>query len=261
MSLTVPEVRARLQAADRNEFAALERSLAADTRKGVRSAIETARRRLQAEKAEEDRLKSLYAFERGLLPDGEGIVVGLDEVGRGAVAGPLAVGAVVLPKHPLIAGLNDSKQIKPERRSEIAAQIQQTALAWAVYYVSPSDIDRYGMTASLRRAFVGALAQVEEAGVTPDIVLIDGNPLRIDEREVNVVKGDAQCASIAAASIIAKVHRDALMVELSDQYQPYEFAVNKGYASPQHIEAIKSHGLSDIHRASFCKSFMQESLF
>ena len=261
MSMTVAEIRLLLQAADEREFAALERSLAADERKGVRQAVEVARRRIESEFAERARLESLYSFERSLLPEGGRIIVGLDEVGRGAVAGPLAVGAVVLPDESLIGGLNDSKQIKPEARVDIAAEIEKTALVWTVYYVPPADIDRDGMSRSLRRAFAGALAAIEGMGVVPDVVLVDGNPLNLDEREVNVVKGDAKCASIAAASIVAKVHRDALMTDMADDYPAYGFDENKGYASPQHIDAIKAVGISDVHRASFCKSFMQETLF
>ena len=261
MGMTVSEIRARLQVADANEFAVLERSLAADTRKGVRQAVEAARKRVAAKSAEAARLQSMYTFERAFLDGSRGLVVGLDEVGRGAVAGPLAVGAVVLPASPLVAGLDDSKRIKPLRRAEIAAEVENVAVAWSIEYVPPSDIDRYGMTASLRHAFAGALAQVEAAGVKPDVVLVDGNPLHIDEREVNVVKGDGKCASIAAASIVAKVHRDALMVELSSRYPGYALDVNKGYAAPQHVDAIRTLGISEIHRASFCRSFMQESLF
>lgn len=261
MVLTVPEIRAKLQTADEGEFAALERSLAADTRKGVKAALAVARRRLQAQRAERERLESLYSFERGLLHEGQRILVGLDEVGRGAVAGPLAVGAVVLPERPLVGGLNDSKQLTPEQRVAIAREIREVALCWAVHYISPADIDRDGMTVSIRRAFKGALAQVEDAGIRPDAVLVDGNPLHMDEREVNVVKGDAKCASIAAASIIAKVARDDLMRDYDADFPGYRFADNKGYGSPQHIEAIKDLGLSSLHRKSFCRSFMQESLF
>ena len=262
MLTTVAEIQTLLREADETELRALERSLAADTRKGVASALKAARKRVDAQLAEQARLDGLYAYERSLSKGGDAaVIVGMDEVGRGPLAGPLAVGAVVLPVMPQIAGLNDSKQVKPEKRELVAAEIEQTALAWTVEYVSPKDIDLDGMARSLRRAFAGALARIEAAGIVPDVVLIDGNPLHIDEREVNVVKGDAKCASIAAASILAKVHRDALMCDLAPDYPEYAFEENKGYSSPHHIEAIKAHGLTPIHRRSFCRSFMQETLF
>lgn len=262
MLTTVAEIRALLKEADESELAALERSLAADTRKGVREALNAARKRIDAVKQEQARVAALYEFERSLADSkDEPVIVGLDEVGRGSLAGPLAVGAVVLPATPHIDGLNDSKQVKPENRAHIADEIQSRALACAVQYVAPADIDRFGMSASLRQAFAGALSQIEAQGVIPDVVLVDGNPLHLDEREISVVKGDAKCASIAAASILAKASRDALMCELASQYPLYEFEENKGYSSPHHIKAIKSYGLSDVHRRSFCTSFLQESLF
>ena len=261
MTVTVADIQAKLRVADEADFAALERSLAADTRKGVRAALDVARRRIASEKAERARVDGLYEFDRSHLGEGQHIVVGLDEVGRGAVAGPLAVGAVVLPDEPQIAGLNDSKQLTPEQREEIASIVKERALAWAVEYVEPAFIDENGMAASLRKAFAGALKQVEDHGVRADVVLIDGNPLHIDDREANVVKGDATSASIAAASIVAKVTRDALMRDLGDEWPEYDFGGNKGYGSPQHVGAIKKHGLSPVHRRSFCRSFMQESLF
>lgn len=259
MGPTVAEVKEKLQHADAAEFAVLERSLVADTRKGVRSAVETARRRIAAELAEAQRLADMYSFQAEIA-DGK-LVVGLDEVGRGPLAGPLAVGAVVLPEQPHIAGLNDSKQVKPEHREEIAKRIKQVALAWTVQYIEPADIDANGMTASLVTAFRRAVGAIEAAGVVPEVVLLDGNPLHMDTREVNVVKGDGKCASIAAASIVAKVERDALMCNYAEQFPAYEFASNKGYASAAHIQAIKDHGLCPIHRVSFCHAFTQESLF
>ncbi len=259
MSLTVAEVRQRLQHADKAELSVLERQLAADTRKGVQTALASATRRIAAQEAELERLDSLYAYEREIACGK--LVVGLDEVGRGPVAGPLAVGAVVLPTEPHIAGLNDSKQVKPEDRERIAAEIKRVAIAWTVQYVEPADIDANGMTASLTTAFRRAIAAVEEAGVRPDVVLLDGNPLHLDERETNVVKGDGKCASIAAASIAAKVERDALMCEYAKEYPEYGFDSHKGYASASHIEAIKKYGLSPVHRVSFCHAFTQESLF
>lgn len=262
MGPTVADIKQRLHEADEREFAVLERSLVADTRKGVREAVERARQRLAAAAVERQRLASLYAYERSLAQGrGNEAIVGLDEVGRGPLAGPLAVGAVVLPPEPFIDGLNDSKQVKPEARERIAVQVKAVAVAWTVEYVEAADIDACGMTASLLLAFRRAVAHIEEAGVRPDVVLLDGNPMRLDEREVNVVKGDGKCASIAAASIVAKVERDALMCRYAEEYPEYGFDACKGYASAAHIEAIKRFGLTPIHRASFCTAFTQPTLF
>ena len=260
--LTVPEIKRRLQQAGPEEFAALERSLVADTRKGVASALETARRRIAAELAEEARLASLFDYERELAASrGARVIVGLDEVGRGPLAGPLAVGAVVLPEGARIEGLNDSKQLRHELREAIAEDIKAQALAWDVEYIQPAEIDAAGMTASLLLAFRRAVAAIEKKGVEVDLILLDGNPLKMDPRELNVVKGDAKCASIAAASILAKVERDALMVAYAQQYPAYGFESNKGYASKDHTDAIREHGLCPIHRVSFCTAFTQPTLF
>lgn len=117
------------------------------------------------------------------------------------------------------------------------------------------------MTVCLKRAFKNIVEQVEKDGIKIDVILLDGNPLSFDRREVNVIKGDAKCASIAAASIVAKVERDTYMENISDKYPEYNFAQNKGYGTAEHIDAIKRSGLSPVHRKSFCSSFMQMSLF
>lgn len=259
---TVEEIRAKLACANASTLPSLERSLASDTRKGVISALNAARKRIAKETAEQSRLEGLYTFQKDFANQaGASVVVGLDEVGRGSVAGPLAVGAVVLPEEPRIALLNDSKQLSPEQREEIAKEIKEVALAWTVQYIEPSYIDAHGMTASLIAAFRKAVKAIEDQGFAVDLILLDGNPLHFDKRERNIVKGDAKCASIAAASVVAKVERDALMVELSSQYPEYGWDQCKGYASASHIEAIKERGLTPLHRASFCQSFMQETLF
>ena len=262
MGPTVADIKQRLHEADEREFAVLERSLVADARKGVRDAVERARARLAAEAAERQRLAWLYAFERALAAGrGDGVIVGLDEVGRGPLAGPLAVGAVVLPSEPFIEGLNDSKQVRPEDREAIAGEVRRRARAWTVQYVEPADIDRVGMTAALRQAFAAAIAAVEAEGVAVDVVLLDGNPLHLDPREVNVVKGDGKCASIAAASLVAKVARDHVMEAYAEQYPGDGFESNKGYGSEGHMAAIRERWLCPIHRRSFCSFAAQESLF
>ena len=149
----------------------------------------------------------------------------------------------------------------PEKRERIAKEVKEIALAWDIEHIAPAFIDEHGMSASLRTAFARAVAAVEGRGFVLDCVLLDGNPLGIDSREHNVVKGDAKCASIAAASIIAKVERDALMCEYAEQFPGYGFESNKGYASAEHISAILELGLSPLHRASFCRAWTQESLF
>ena len=257
--LTISDIKERLQKVDQKNFDILERSLAADTRKGVQNALKATKARLETEHLEEMRLQKMYDFEHGLC-DG-GVCVGMDEVGRGPIAGPLAIGAVVLPPNPMIQKLNDSKKIKEALREEIALEIKKHALAWNVQYIEAEEIDAAGMSICLRMAFTRALQAIEAKGIPFDKVLVDGNPLGIDSREINVIKGDGCCASIAAASIVAKVERDHLMKEYARQFPQYGFDSCKGYASSEHIAALKKYGFSPIHRKSFCTNFFQETLF
>lgn len=263
MAQTLAEIRSALKDANRAEFNELSRVLAADERKGVKAALKSAERRLAAEEAEEARLHAMYAFQEEIARGG--IAVGLDEVGRGPVAGPLTVAAVVLPRDSLVEGVNDSKQLSSERREEIAIVVRRVAIAWDIEHILPSEIDEHGMSWALREAFSRAIAKteakLEKLGLPLDCVLLDGNAQHLDAREINIVKGDARCASIAAASIIAKVERDAIMVDYARQFPEYGFDSNKGYASAEHIDAIKKHGLAPIHRASFCRAWTQETLF
>ncbi len=257
---TVSDIKKRLSGASAQEFAVLERSLVADTRKGVQAALESTRHRLAAEEAERQRVAALYGYQDEL--SGGRLVLGLDEVGRGPLAGPLTVGAVVLcPDAPQIAGLNDSKQVPEHHRAPLAQTVKERALAWAIVDIPPAEIDEQGMAACLRKAFRKAIADVESQGVHPEVVLLDGNPLHLDPRETNVVHGDARCASIAAASLIAKVSRDALMVSYDETYPGYDLASSKGYGSARHRDAIARMGLTPIHRASFCRGLVQETLF
>ncbi len=260
-NLSVAKIKKLLREADADEVALLAKTLEADPRQGVRAALKAANNRIKAKSAEAERLEQMHVFEAALKNKDTDVVVGLDEVGRGPLAGPLAVGAVVLPAEARIAGLNDSKKLSAHARERIADEIKRLARAWAVVYVAPERIDEEGMTACLRFAFKTALAQVEEVLDLVDLVLIDGNPLGIDAREKNVIKGDAHCPSIAAASVIAKVERDALMDELDVRYPVYGFKTNKGYGTKDHIAALRTHGLSPVHRRSFCTGIFQETLF
>lgn len=267
-NLTISEIKEICSCATEKDQEEIHTRFDGDPRSGVASALRSMDRRIEKEAAEEQRLRGMYGFEDAIRhsrgKEAGCFVVGLDEVGRGPLAGPCAIGAVVLDSRPdsyVIKGLNDSKKLTGKHRREISSDVKERALAWSIQYSDAAEIDELGIAACLRDCFCRGIAECErqlrEKGIEGDIeiVLLDGNPLHLDPREVNVIKGDAQCASIAAASIIAKEDRDALMVELDSQYPEYDFAGHKGYGSADHIAAIKEHGLSPVHRKSFCKSF------
>lgn len=251
-SLPATKIAAELTSASIEEIPSLLDRYRDDPRSQVQKACERAARRREKALAERQRVIDMYRTMRDL--GGEGVIMGVDEVGRGSVAGPLTVCAVCLPADPVIWGLNDSKQLSPTKRELLAARIAEVATAIGICHIPPAEIDELGMARCLRRAVTGA---VEDTGVTPDCVLMDGNPLGAVPNERDVVHGDATVACIAAASIVAKVTRDEMMVELDGEYPGYHLAQSKGYASPEHIAAIKEYGLSPIHRVSFCGNFLE----
>lgn len=246
------QVAAELASAPPDQIEGLLERYRDDPRAQVRKACARARRRLDRERAERERVEGMYA--RMCELGGAGVVVGVDEVGRGSVAGPLTVCAVCLPDEPRIWGVNDSKQLSPARREMLAVRIAETARAIGICHIPPERIDAIGMARSLREAVAGAVA---DTGLAPDCVLMDGNPLGAVPNERDVVHGDATVACIAAASIVAKVTRDELMVELDAEYPGYHLARSKGYASPEHIQAIRERGLTPVHRVSFCGNFLE----
>lgn len=246
------QVAAELASAPPDQIEGLLERYRDDPRAQVRKACERARRRLDRERAERERVEGMYARMREL--GGAGVIVGVDEVGRGSVAGPLTVCAVCLPDEPRIWGVNDSKQLSPARREMLAVRIAETARAIGICHIPPERIDAIGMARSLREAVAGAVA---DTGLAPDCVLMDGNPLGAVPNERDVVHGDATVACVAAASIVAKVTRDELMVELDAEYPGYHLARSKGYASPEHIQAIRERGLTPVHRVSFCGNFLE----
>lgn len=248
----VADITALLRAASGTRLRRLVDELADDERSGVRDALAAALARERARRRESSRVKRLYDLERRLRSDGWQVVAGVDEVGRGALAGPLSAGACVLPESPRLLGLNDSKLLSPGRREELAEQIKEVAVCWAVAHVPASEVDSLGMTAALRRVVGRALAGLE---LEPDHVVVDGLPLGVHTMETAVVGGDGRVASVAAASILAKVTRDAYMRSADDSHPDYGFAVHKGYGTPDHLAAIDRVGLCPEHRRSFmpCK--------
>lgn len=199
---------------------------------------------------------------RELAPSG--IAVGIDEVGRGALAGPLTVACVALPDEPQVIGIDDSKKLSPKRREQLASQIEDVALGLGIAHVQPEEIDACGMAASLRMAMSRALRACETDlaargnGSKVDAVLVDGNPVHIHANEQCIVKGDGKVACIAAASIVAKATRDALMRSLAEEHPAYGFESNKGYGSARHMQAIREQGPSAVHRLSFLGNVLAE---
>jgi ribonuclease HII len=187
-------------------------------------------------------------FERAARKLGWMRVAGIDEAGRGALFGPVVAAAVMLNPKRRIVGLDDSKKLTAERRTELAARIREHALAWAVAEVDAQRIDAWNIYQASRQAMAAALQQL---ATTPDYLLIDAMQLDVLIEQKSLIKGDARSISIAAASILAKTHRDARMEEWDAVYPQYGLAHHKGYATPDHLEALRKHGPSPLHRYSF----------
>ncbi len=190
-------------------------------------------------------------------------IAGVDEAGRGALAGPVVAAALIAPPRSELSGLwsavRDSKQLPPIRRAHLAELIRQQALAWGIGVVSAAEIDRIGIAPATRLAMSEAIAQLSPA---PDYLLIDWVRLpQLNLRQESMAKADALIVSVAAASILAKVHRDQLMVHLAAEYPDYHFADNKGYGSAAHLTAIERYGACPIHRRSFAPFARQATLF
>ena len=226
----------------------LLRTLARDRRALVRGLVVRARKTAAASRAEAVRLRGLYREERRRLRTGQ-IVAGIDEVGCGPLAGPVVAAAVVLRSSPPIRGLDDSKRLTREEREALVAEIRQRAEAIAVGEASVAEIDRWNILGAARLAMQRAVAQLAPP---PSFLLIDGrHVLPNGFPQIAIVKGDGSCACIAAASIVAKIARDRMMLELDRQYPEYGFARHKGYATAEHLAALDRHGPSPIHRRAF----------
>lgn len=207
---------------------------------------------------EQLRQKEMYGIEEEIMGLGYQAVAGLDEAGRGPLAGPVVAAAVILSPQVFIPGINDSKKLTPERRIRIYQEITANGLPYAIGEAGVDEIDDLNILQASRLAMLRA---VENLPVKPDFLLIDGYAWPgIDLPHRGVIKGDAKSLSIAASSIIAKVTRDQMMEELDQVYPEYGFAKHKGYATAEHIKAISNYGLSPVHRRSFHLRHKQQSL-
>ncbi|MEE0776637.1 MAG: ribonuclease HII [Bacillota bacterium] len=199
---------------------------------------------------EEARLMEMYRYEEVFYEEGKFLVAGCDEAGRGPLAGPVVAAAVILPQHCLIPFLNDSKKLSEKKRLALEQEVKETAIAWAVARVEHDEIDRVNILEASKKAM---LLAVESLSVPAEALLIDGpfglQQTRIPQRAIK--KGDSLSASIAAASILAKNHRDRIMVEYDKIYPQYGFAKHKGYPTKFHREMVHEHGPSPIHRRTF----------
>ena len=196
---------------------------------------------------------NMWEIEESHFGNGIQIICGVDEAGRGPLAGPVCAAAVILPPHADIPGLNDSKKLSDKRRRELFPVIKETAVAYGIGIATHEEIDEINI---LQATYLAMERAIRALSVKPELALIDGNRARDFGIPVEtVVKGDSRSASIAAASILAKVTRDDMMLELADTYPQYGFEIHKGYGTKAHYTALDEHGISPIHRMSFLKKY------
>ena len=246
--MTIAQIRAHIKSVNRPDEAYL-RALEQDPRAGIRAIAEQVRKKQKAQVRENARLEQMLIIEKKLKERGIQHIAGVDEAGRGPLAGPVVAAAVILPPDTLIPGLNDSKALSEKRREELFETIHNTALTIGTGKASPREIDKFNIRNATHHAMCEALAALS---ISPDRVLIDGNAIPGSPfPEQAVIGGDRKSLSIAAASVIAKVTRDRLMIDYHAQYPAYGFASHKGYGSAEHLAALQKHGPCPIHRQSF----------
>ena len=196
---------------------------------------------------------NMWEIEDGFYADGIQIICGVDEAGRGPLAGPVCAAAVILPPHLELPGLTDSKKLTDKKRRELFPVIKEQALAWGIGLATEQEIDEINI---LQATFLAMERALEQLNVRPDLALIDGNREKDFGLPVKtVVKGDSLSANIAAASVLAKVTRDDLMVALSEEYPQYGFEIHKGYGTKAHYAALREHGACPVHRMTFLRKF------
>lgn len=252
MEKKISEIKAEFEAADEKLRSSLYEKYAADTRAGVQNLILKYRRQEEKLQEEIQRTEAMSRFEKEYAHCG--LICGVDEVGRGPLAGPVVAGAVILPKDEQILYLNDSKKLSEKKREELYDVIMEKAVATGIGIIGPARIDEINILQATYEAMRMAIGNLQ---VQPGILLNDAVTIpQVTIPQVPIIKGDAKSVSIAAASILAKVTRDRLMVEYDKVLPGYDFAGNKGYGSAAHIEALKKLGPTPIHRSSFIKNFV-----
>ncbi len=248
----IQEIRAEFEESREESWPSLCEKYKDDGRKGVAALVTRCQRKMEALEAERQRMYGMFAYEREY--EHLGYICGIDEAGRGPLAGPVVAGAGILQKNCGILYLNDSKKLSAARREELYRQIVEEAVAVGVGYASPQRIDEINI---LQATYEAMREAIQKLKIKPQILLNDAVTIPgVSCPQVPIIKGDAKSASIAAASIVAKVTRDRLMVEYDRLMPEYGFASHKGYGAAAHIEALKKYGPSPIHRKSFITHFI-----
>ncbi|EQC77738.1 ribonuclease HII [Streptococcus parasanguinis] len=244
---TIKEVKERLAMIDELDHPFFE-ELILDGRAGVQAAISKRKRELQKQVDEDLRLEKMLAYEKELYTQGIQLIAGVDEVGRGPLAGPVVAAAVILPENCKIPGLNDSKKIPKSKHKEIYEAVLQNAIAIGIGVKDNQVIDQVNIYEATKLAMMEAIGQLDPQ---PQHLLIDAMRLDLPISQTSIIKGDANSLSIAAASIVAKVTRDQMMEEFDREYPGYDFAQNAGYGTTKHLAGLDQLGVTPIHRRSF----------
>ena len=252
MEQKISEIKNIFQAADLSKLPAFINTYESDGRSGVAALVKKAQKQLEEYEKECLRTEKMKEYERKY---GEySFICGIDEVGRGPLAGPVVAGAVILPKDCDILYLNDSKQLSEKKREELYEIIMEKAVSTGLGFVAPQRIDEINILQATYEAMREAIGKLDPQ---PDLLLNDAVTIpKVSMKQVPIIKGDAKSISIAAASIIAKVTRDRLMVQYDEVYPEYGFASNKGYGAQVHLDALKKYGPTPIHRKSFIKNLL-----
>lgn len=248
----IHEIKTQFQEANIEKLPDFIKTYETDERAGVMKLVQSARKKIEAFEKEKERTYHMKAYERKY--ENCRYICGIDEVGRGPLAGPVVAAAVVLPKDMDIYYLNDSKQLSEKKREQLYEEIMEKAVAVGIGFADEKCIDEINI---LQADYVAMRLALSKLSVTPDVLLNDAVIIpEVDILQEKIIKGDTKSVSIAAASIVAKVTRDRFMVEMEKKYPGYGFASNKGYGSSAHIEALKKLGPCEIHRRSFIGNFI-----
>ena len=222
--------------------------LSLDMRKGVQAALKSCQKRIEKEQKRAEHFIEMQYYERLAYQEGASFIAGVDEVGRGPLAGPVVAAAVILPKNIEDLGFDDSKKLSASKREEIYRLIQEKAIVIGIGIVDADIIDQVNIYQASRLAMQQAVSELK---IQPDYLLIDAMKIDVNTPQIGIIKGDAKSISIAAASIVAKQVRDQMMQEFDELYPGYDFSNNAGYGTPKHLEGLKTKGICPIHRKTF----------